>query len=146
MKTRSFPSLRSLVIALALTFTFQAAAQSVAIPDPELQISIRQALGKPNGDITVQDMESLRELDASIQTRGFELGVYRQIKSLEGLQAATHLTTLKLAGSRVRVYIAPGIALTNFAPLADLKKLTPTPELLRFCAPPICGTGTWQAS
>src|SRR5262245_15360956 len=74
----------------------QAQTDVVSIPDPELQIVIRQALNKPTGDITVADMESLTSLDASVQTRGDERPA---IASLEGLAVARNLRTLNFAST-----------------------------------------------
>ena len=59
----------------------RAVAQVVDIPDPGLQAAIRVALNKPAGDITVADMESLMELDASRRTRGYDAPY---IRSFEG--------------------------------------------------------------
>jgi Leucine-rich repeat (LRR) protein len=84
-----------MVIGMALALPPSASAQVVDIPDPELQKAIRVALDTPTGDITVEDMESLTELDASRGTRGFSAPM---IQSLEGLQEAKNLRVLDLSG------------------------------------------------
>ena len=61
-------------------------AEVVNIPDPGLQSIIREALGRPTGDITKEDMLGLTNLTA------FD----RIIGSLEGLGNAVNLTTLDL--------------------------------------------------
>jgi len=87
-----------LIVGLALTVQ-TALAQVVDIPDPELDAAIRLALDKPTGDISVADMESLTELDASSYTRWGGTVPAPPIDSLEGLQAAKHLDWLDLSGS-----------------------------------------------
>lgn len=66
-------------------------AVSVEIPDPGLVAAIRQELNKPDGPITVADMESLTELHAS----------NRDIESIAGLEAARYLTRLELDHNRL---------------------------------------------
>jgi len=56
------------------------------IPDSGLESAIRDALGKPTGDITAADMESLTSLSA------FSAG----IADLTGLESAVNLTRLSL--------------------------------------------------
>jgi len=72
------------------------AAQAVNIPDPALEAAIRDTLAKPEGDLTIPDMESLTELDLSLQARGFEGPV---IASLSGLEAAKNLVRLNLSAA-----------------------------------------------
>jgi internalin A len=88
------------------------------IPDPVLNGALRKALGKATGDITVQDMEGLSELDASVWGRGGG----GPIRSLKGLEPAKNLTSLNLAG--LCFGCIPAIELTDFAPLAGLTNLT----------------------
>src|SRR5690242_20741806 len=56
-------------------FTMSLLAQEVLIPDPGLNAAIRQALQKPNGPLTEQDLLSLTALNAT--SRG--------VSSVEGL-------------------------------------------------------------
>ena len=45
--------------------TFPLAQEEVSIPDPGLNAAIREALEKPNGPLTEQDLLSLTNLNAS---------------------------------------------------------------------------------
>jgi Leucine-rich repeat (LRR) protein len=98
MKRRSSKLVRFLcLLCLALWAARQrAVAQVVEIPDAGLRDAIRAALGKPTGDITVADMESLVLLDASRIGRGDDAPL---IGSLEGLQVARNLWHLDLSGA-----------------------------------------------
>jgi Leucine-rich repeat (LRR) protein len=58
------------------------------IPDPALLAAVRHALGKPAGDVTLEDMGNLIALEA------------KGVTSIEGLQAATNLQALNLSGTR----------------------------------------------
>jgi formylglycine-generating enzyme required for sulfatase activity len=62
-------------------------AQLVFIPDPNLTAAIREALHKPDGTLSEQDLLSLTELAAG----------FRSITNLQGLEAARNLTTLDLS-------------------------------------------------
>ena len=110
---------RSVIVALVFGAASFLSAQTVEIPDPGLQAAIREALNKPAGEITVADMESLTELDASIFAPGRSYALL--IHSLEGLEAARNLTTLQLNGSQV--FLFPSIAVEDFSPLKDLTSL-----------------------
>jgi len=79
-------------------------AQDVQVPDPGLNAAIRDALGKPSGPLTVQDMLSLTNLNAR----------NRNVSSIEGLDAARNLVSLDLQINR----------LTNFSLPSELTKLT----------------------
>ena len=72
--------IRPLVLTLLVLANFTAAvlAQDISIPDPGLNAAIREALEKPNGPLTEQDLLSLINLDASS----------RDVSSVEGLEAA----------------------------------------------------------
>src|SRR5260370_25955639 len=75
------------VQALFLTsFLASALGHEVSIPDPGLNAAILDALGKPSGPLTVQDMLSLTNLDAS----------RRNEKSIVGLESARNLVSLNL--------------------------------------------------
>jgi len=73
-------------------------AQEVSIPDPGLDAAIRQALQKPSGPLTEQDLLSLTLLSAG----------GRDIRSVEGLEVARNLRILDLDANSI----------TNF-PIAD---------------------------
>ena len=82
MKTISIFFLVTALPGLAL----RVPAQVVTIPDPGLEAAIRFAVGKPTGDITIDDMVSLTNLYAR----------NRAIVSIEGLGTATNLAWLDL--------------------------------------------------
>src|SRR3989442_13198209 len=90
MTTRKERNMKSLfhVIRLLVLRCFMAPglAPEVSIPDRALDAAIRQALQKFVGPLTVQDILTLTNLDAS------RTGV----KNLDGLGAAQNLTTLEL--------------------------------------------------
>ena len=75
----------------------------VSIPDEGLDAALRDALGKPSGNLTCTDLERLEV---------FEPGD-RRIANLQGLQFATNLQTLDLSSNPVR----------DISPLASLSKL-----------------------
>ncbi|MBL9138305.1 MAG: hypothetical protein JNK85_20720 [Verrucomicrobiales bacterium] len=70
-------------------------ATTVQFVDPELERSVRQALQKPSGLISVTEMESLTVLDASRVTR--LASVATPIRSLVGLEFARSLKELHLS-------------------------------------------------
>ncbi len=94
-----------LVLALLLSgFVSPACAQTVSIPDPALNAAIRQALQKPTGPLTQQDLLSLTSLNAGA----------RGIISVAGLEAARNLTSLDLDDNQI----------ASFSLLSKLTSLT----------------------
>jgi len=85
-------------------FILSARSQEVSIPDPGLNAAIRQALQKPTGPLTEQDLLSLTNLDAS----------RRNVRSIVGLEAARNLVSLDLQINR----------LTNFSLPSELTTLS----------------------
>jgi formylglycine-generating enzyme required for sulfatase activity len=83
---------------------FSTSAQEVSIPDPGLNAAIRDALQKPIGPLTQQDLLSLTNLDAG----------RRNVRSIVGLEAARNLVSLDLQSND----------LTNFSLPSELTKLT----------------------
>src|SRR5690349_17802049 len=81
--------IRPLVIGLLFLHNFitPGLAQTVSIPDPGLNAAIRDALQKPTGPLSVQDLLALTHLDARL----------RNIRSVEGLEAAGNLSALVLS-------------------------------------------------
>src|SRR4029079_4095833 len=74
-KTRTIlPFFAILVSTGMITPTF---AQTVSIPDPGLNAAVRDALQKPSGLLTVSDLLSLTNLNASD----------RNVSSIDGLEA-----------------------------------------------------------
>ncbi len=103
------------------------AVEGIHIPDAGLKAAIRTALNKPTGPITVTDMESLTELDASRWSRGSDVNLIGPIGSLEGLETAKNLTVLNLSGyveNHTFATVRPGLSTTDLSPLADLNELT----------------------
>jgi formylglycine-generating enzyme required for sulfatase activity len=92
------------IATLILTGGFLASAQEVSIPDPGLNAAIREALQKPSGPLTQQDMLSLTFLSACC----------RDVRSVEGLEAARNLRILDLHSN----------SLTNFGIASALTNLT----------------------
>jgi Leucine-rich repeat (LRR) protein len=83
----------------------QAATSTVVtFPDANLETVIREALNKPSGDITSDDMKTLTSLSA------FQRG----IKNLTGIEHATNLTTLWIQNN----------PLSDISELSSLTKLT----------------------
>src|SRR5262245_25646645 len=75
-KGKQMKRLSRMVVPLVLaSFVTSVSAQEVSIPDPGLNAAIRDALQKPTGPLTVVDLLSLTNLDASD----------REVSSLEGL-------------------------------------------------------------
>jgi formylglycine-generating enzyme required for sulfatase activity len=97
----------SVVAAMILTgFTASVRAQEVSIPDPGLNAAIREALQKPDGPLTEQDLLSLTNLDAS----------RRDVSNIAGLEAARNLVTLNLQINRLTNFSLPS-ALTELSTL-----------------------------
>lgn len=67
----------------------KSSTETVSIPDSALKRAIKQQLGIQTNDITVTDIESLTELDAS----------YQNITNLSGLEKAVNVTRLNLSGN-----------------------------------------------
>src|SRR6185369_4308022 len=85
VKTRR--ALLQAIATMALTCCIASTlAQEVIIPDPGLNAAIREALAKPAGPLTAQDMLSLTNLIAG----------GRQISNVTGLETAHNLRFLAL--------------------------------------------------
>src|SRR4051794_18542707 len=100
------PAIRPLVLSLLILANCVnlARAQVVSIPDPGLNAAVREALQKPTGLLTEQDLLGLTNLDASS----------RNVSSLDGLETARNLVSLNLQSN----------SLTNFALPSTLTNLT----------------------
>jgi internalin A len=79
-------------------------ADEVSVPDTGLNTAIREALQKPVGPLTAQDLLSLTNLIAS----------GRSIANTEGLQAAANLLALDLRSNSLASLSVPS-TLTNLA-------------------------------
>ena len=89
-----------------------ALAQQLSVPDAGLSAAIRDALRKPNGPLTEQDLLSLTNLDASS----------RNISSLDGLEAARNLVSLNLLRNQLTSVIVPA-SMTNLNSLFIQKNI-----------------------
>ncbi len=100
-----FCTARSLLftVSLLLLGSLHAFAQVVSFPDAGLEAAIRDAIGKPSGDIYVSDLAGLTELDAS----------GRNIADLSGIDNCTDLQ---------RLYLHQNL-ISNLQPLAGLTGL-----------------------
>src|SRR5215471_3539466 len=97
-------SLVQIIRALVLSGSVSSAlAQTVSIPDPGLNAAIHDALNKPSGPISEQDMLSLANLNAR----------NRNIQNLQGLEFGRNLVSFHLEINRI----------TNFSPLTALTNL-----------------------
>ena len=86
----------------------------VVFTDAVLEAKVREAMGKPEGDITLAEAEAVTELDLSIEP-GTSLP---RIKDISSLQYFKNLTVLKLAWS-----FNNNEAEVDISPLAGLTKL-----------------------
>lgn len=116
------------ILGLILTCV-SAFPQVVQIPDEQLEIAVREQLGKKIGDITVADMASIEILQAHIYSRAnYPFDGVEPIRSLEGLQTAVNLRFLNLGG-HVNYFhgggftLVPNIELDDFSPLSRLTNL-----------------------
>ncbi len=117
---------RSLTVAFALLLAGVAGAQPVPIPDPNLEAVLREAVAKPDGELTALDLLVLTSLDAP----------GRGIVDTTGLEAAGNLVELNLndnpvtnysgvAGlTRLRRLLFDNAGIQDLSFLADLEDLT----------------------
>jgi len=114
-----------LVIGIAVPLSASADA-IVSFPDPGLEVAIREAIGKPTGDILESDLVGLTELYA----------VSRGISDLTGIGHCSDLLELNLTDNRIsdltplvgltkltELYLIYNPSLSNLAPIAVLTQL-----------------------
>jgi internalin A len=100
-------------------------ADIVTFPDPNLEAAVRQAIPKPDGDITTEDMAALSTLD---------LGGCG-ILDTTGLETAVNLTELNCSGNPVTHYAGiSGLAslrrlVFDFGSISDIAFLAPLRQL-----------------
>jgi len=85
----------------------------VVFSDSVLDAMVREAINKPEGDITFEDAEAVTELKLGIQWQQ-HIPEETQIKDISGLEHFRNLTNLDLSFH----------AITDISPLAGLTKLT----------------------
>ena len=107
--------------------TDSTAPEVVSFADANLERAVRQALKKPQGPLTTDDLASLTRLDVEEQN----------IKSLDGLEHATALDTLNLWGNEIED-VSPLSGLTNLQKLnlgnnqvADVRPLDTLTNLIQ---------------
>lgn len=95
-----------LIVFLLFLAACQSTEQAVAVyfPDYQLEKAIRAELSQPDGDILLEDLQSITELDLS----------NNRIKSIEGLEHLDSVTTLNLQHNKIE----------DFTPLEDMDSLT----------------------
>jgi len=91
-----------LTVLTLTSFTALSFAQEITIPDPGLNAVIRNALQKPDGPLTEQDVGSLTNLDACCL----------HIRDLTGLEAAHNLSVINLQSNQLSNLSLPS-GLTN---------------------------------
>lgn len=106
MSEHRSPLFRIVSLSILTGFLASVGAQEVSIPDSGLNAAIRQALQKPAGLLTTQDLLTLTKLDAS----------RRNVSSIAGLEAARNLVSLDLQINRLTNFALPG-ELTNLSVL-----------------------------
>ena len=89
-----------------ITANFAINCEVVTFPDPNLEAAIREAIGKPIGDICQSDLDGLTYLEAS----------NRDITDIGGLEHCTSLTWLYLGSNQISD-LSPLSALTNLTSL-----------------------------
>ena len=106
----------SLLVTALMMFVVQSVGYGqVDIPDPNLRAAIETALGKASGDpITEAEMAKLTGLGAR----------NANISILTGLEFATNLTELDLAGALVEGSVRNSNSVSDLSPLAGLTNLT----------------------
>ncbi len=85
----------------------------VKFADPVLEAIMRESLGKPEGDITVAEVEAITRLDLNDDLQGY-LSQEPPIENISGLEAFTNLESLDLSSHSI----------TDVSPLQGLTKLT----------------------
>ena len=102
-----------LFILLLVSIAFSCAApvpETVVFPDENLEAVIRDALDKPEGDITPAELAELTMLSARCQ------GITEGITDLSGIEYCTNLTMLDLSRHQIRD-VSPLSSLTNLTML-----------------------------
>jgi formylglycine-generating enzyme required for sulfatase activity/Leucine-rich repeat (LRR) protein len=94
----AFARLLTLTLLVFVGITASTHAQEVLISDPGLNAAVREALDKPVGPLSQQDLLTLTSLSAR----------NRNVKSIAGLEAARNLVSLDLQINRLTNFVLPG--------------------------------------
>lgn len=112
-----------------------AATSMVTFADPTLEAMVRDAMGRPNGDITGADAKTVTSLNLAYAEWQKYVSEKEPIRSIAGLEHFTNLESLDLSGNAI-TDLTPLSALTNlkalvlsgctaedYTPLANLTNL-----------------------
>lgn len=112
-----------------------AASSIVTFADPALESMVRDAMGKPNGDITVAEAKTVTSLDLAFAEWQKYVSDNDPIRSISGLENFTSLESLDLSGNTItdlaplsaltslRALILTGCVAEDYTPLASLTNL-----------------------
>lgn len=93
-----------------------ATTRIVTLADPALEARVRGAMGKPGGDITVAEAETVTSLNLAFEEWHKFVSEKGPISSIAGLEDFTNLDSLDLSGNEIT-------DLTPLSTLTDLKAL-----------------------
>lgn len=112
-----------------------AATSIVTFSDPALEAMVRDAMGKPNGDITVAEAKTVTSLNLAFAEWQKYVSEREPIRSIAGLESFTNLVSLDLSGNAItdlaplsaltnlKALILTGCAAEDYTPLASLANL-----------------------
>jgi hypothetical protein len=118
-----------------LTPTVTATTNVVAFADPALEAIVRDAMGKPNGDITVAEAKAVASLSLAYAEWQKYVSEKEPISSIAGLENFTNLESLDLSGNAItdltplsaltnlKALILTGCTAEDYTPLASLTNL-----------------------
>ena len=117
------------------TQTEAATTNVVAFADPALEAIVRDAMGKPNGDITVAEAKAVASLNLAYAEWQKYVSEKEPISSIAGLENFTNLESLDLSGNAItdltplsalttlKALILTGCTAEDYTPLASLTNL-----------------------
>lgn len=94
--------------------TLHSASDVVTFSDPTLEAMVRGSMGKPKGNITMAEAETVTRLNLSVDWCQQYISQGSLIKNIGGLESFTNLENLDLSSQ----------AVSDITPLSDLTKLT----------------------
>lgn len=108
---------------------------NVTFADPALEIIVRDAMGKPSGDITLAEAKTVTSLNLAYEDWQKYISEKEPISSIAGLENFTSLESLDLSGNPItdltplsaltnlKALILTGCAAEDYTPLASLNNL-----------------------